>query len=113
MRRVEWIADKWHEAARHGIRVEQLRVSPWPFSRYLESAVLLKTMFHGQEGGFPVIKPVTTRIPRQGGHHLGFPTFVTPSITLADDGNGGEESFSSLNRSSTTPRSVPSVHHAR
>jgi len=67
--------------------IEYLRVSPWPFKRYLESAVLLKSSFHGREGWFPVTMPVTTWIARQGGHHLGFPKFVTPSITLANDGD--------------------------
>ena len=67
--------------------IEYLRVAPWPFTRYLEAAVLLKTAFHGQEGWFPKIMPVTTWVARQGGHHLGFPKFVTPSIVLADEGD--------------------------
>jgi hypothetical protein len=66
--------------------IQYLRVSPWPFSPYGESAILLKTEHHGQPGWFPLIMPVTSWIARQGGHHLGFPKFVTPSIQLIDEG---------------------------
>ena len=66
--------------------IDYLRVSPWPFSRYGESALLLKTEYRGRQGWFPLIMPVTTWIARQGGHHLGFPKFVTPSIHLIDEG---------------------------
>jgi hypothetical protein len=66
--------------------IDYLRVSPWPFSRYGESALLLKTEYHGRQGWFPLIMPVTTWIARQGGHHLGFPKFVTPTIELIDEG---------------------------
>ena len=64
--------------------IDYVRVSPWPFSRYGESALLLKTDYRGQEGWFPLIMPVTSWIARQGGHHLGFPKFVTPSIEIID-----------------------------
>lgn len=64
--------------------IEYRRVAPWPFSPYGESAILLKTEHHGRQGWFPLIMPVTTWIARQGGHHLGFPKFVTPSIGIVD-----------------------------
>jgi hypothetical protein len=67
--------------------IEYLRVAPWPFSRHGESALLLKTDYHGREGWFPLIMPVSTLIARLGGHHLGFPKFVTPSIELIDEGD--------------------------
>jgi hypothetical protein len=63
-----------------------IRPAPRPFSRYGESALLLKTYHRGREGWFPLIMPVTTWIARQGGHHLGFPKFVAPSIQLLSDG---------------------------
>lgn len=65
--------------------IDYLAVSPWPFSRYGEAALLLKSDHCGQEGWFPVMMPVTTWLARQGGHHLGFPKFVTPSIRLVGD----------------------------
>lgn len=62
--------------------IDYVRVAPWPFSRYGESALVLKTDHRGREGWFPLIMPVTTWLARQGGHHLGFPKFVTPSIEI-------------------------------
>lgn len=64
------------------------RVAPWPFSPYCESAILLKTEHRGGAGWFPLIMPVTSWIARQGGHHLGFPKFVTPTIEIVEGEEG-------------------------
>jgi hypothetical protein len=69
------------------IVIDYLRVAPWPFSRYREATLLLASSHRGHEGWFPLIMPVTTWLARQGGHHLGFPKFITPSIELVDDGH--------------------------
>jgi hypothetical protein len=67
--------------------IDYIRVAPWPFSRYQEAAILLGSSHRGREGWFPLVMPVTTWLARQGGHHLGFPKFVTPAIELVDDGD--------------------------
>lgn len=68
------------------VLIDYVAVSPWPFSRYREWSLLLRAAADGAEGWFPVTMPVTTWIARQGGHHLGFPKYVTESIILVDDG---------------------------
>ena len=66
--------------------IDYLQVAPWPFTRYQEWTVLLRAVHDDREGWYPVTMPVTSWIARQGGHHLGFPKYVTPSIELIDDG---------------------------
>jgi len=68
--------------------IDYLRVAPWPFTRYREWTVLLRAAHDDGEGWYPVTMPVTTWIARQGGHHLGFPKYVTPSIELVDSDDG-------------------------
>jgi len=66
--------------------IDYLRVAPWPFGRYQEWSVLLRATHAEGEGWYPVTMPVTSWIARQGGHHLGFPKYVTDGIRLVDDG---------------------------
>lgn len=65
--------------------IDYLQVSPWPFAPYQEAAILLRAGYRDREGWYPLVMPVTTWIARQGGHHLGFPKFVTPSIWLREE----------------------------
>jgi len=68
------------------VLIDYVEVSPWPFTRYREWSMLLRAAAGGEEGWYPVTMPVTTWVARQGGHHLGFPKYVTESIMLVDDG---------------------------
>ena len=65
--------------------IDYLEVSPWPFARYQEAAILLRAAYRDREGWYPLVMPVTTWIARQGGHHIGFPKFVTPEIRLREE----------------------------
>jgi len=66
--------------------IDYREVSPWPLRRYQEWSLLLRAVHRGSEGWYPVTMPVTTWVARQGGHHLGFPKYVTPSIGLVETG---------------------------
>ena len=68
--------------------IDYREVVPWPFSRYQEWSLLLRALHGGKEGWYPVTMPVTTWVARQGGHHLGFPKYVNPSIGLVETPDG-------------------------
>jgi hypothetical protein len=68
--------------------IDYREVSPWPLRPYQEWSVLLRAVLDGVEGWFPVTMPVTTWVARQGGHHLGFPKYVTPTIGLVETADG-------------------------
>lgn len=66
--------------------IDYLDVRPWPFRRYQEWSILLRARHGAIEGWFPVTMPVTSRIARQGGYHLGFPKHVAEHIALVVNG---------------------------
>jgi len=68
--------------------IDYREVVPWPLVRYQEWSLLLRAAHGGAEGWYPVTMPVTTWVARQGGHHLGFPKYVTPTIGLVETPDG-------------------------
>ena len=67
-----------------------VRIVPWPLTRYQEWAVLLRCAYKGEIGWTCVTMPVTKWLPMVGGRQLGFPKYVTDSITLSTSGEGRE-----------------------
>jgi hypothetical protein len=62
------------------------KIFPWPMARYQEAAVLLKSVWKGDEGWCVITMAVTKWLPMKGGRHLGFPKYIVDEITLTRDG---------------------------
>lgn len=67
--------------------VDYTEVHPWPMTPYLEGAVFLRAKYKGQEGWHCKTMPVTGWIPNKGGRALGFPKYVTRTVSLYPDGD--------------------------
>jgi hypothetical protein len=67
--------------------VDYTEVHPWPMTPYLEGAVFLRCKYKGQEGWHCKTMPVTRWVPNQGGRALGFPKYVTKTVSLDPDGD--------------------------
>ena len=68
--------------------VDYFKVQPWPFTRYLEGYIVLRTSYRGEEGWHCIFMPVTKRVAMWGGRKMGFPKYIADRITLAPDGEG-------------------------
>jgi hypothetical protein len=67
---------------------DYLRVVRWPFtrSRYQEWAVLLKSVWNGDEAWYVMTIAVTRWVAKVSGVYLGFPKYIAEEITLARSG---------------------------
>lgn len=67
--------------------VDYTEVHPWPMTPYLEGAVFLRAKYKGQEGWHCKTMPVNKWVPNKGGRALGFPKYVTKTVSLEPDGD--------------------------
>jgi len=68
--------------------VDYTEVYPWPMTPYQEGALFMRSKYKGQEGWYCKTMPVTKWFPNKAGRALGFPKYVTKTITLAQEGSG-------------------------
>jgi hypothetical protein len=60
---------------------------PWSMSRYLETSVLIRCVYQGEDGWHSLTMPFTTWISKHlGREYLGFPKYVADEIRLQSSG---------------------------
>lgn len=68
--------------------IDITQVVPWPMTPYKETAILLKSKYHDEEGWYVTNMAVTKWVPMKAGRYLGFPKYVADEITLQEQPNG-------------------------
>ena len=68
--------------------VDYTDVYPWPMTPYKEGALFLRAKYKGEEGWHCKTMPVTKWVPNKLGRDMGFPKYVTKTISLAQEGSG-------------------------
>ncbi len=72
--------------------VDYYDTEPWhsqpPLNPYLEASVLIRCVYNGKEGWFPLTMPVSTKAACLGGWKLGFPKYVANEMILSPVNDG-------------------------